>query len=192
MAFGARASTAAVIVVAFTTGACGVTRPSITLTPIGVAHVPAASVPADVRKTARPADMLRIDFYSSPELLAEDIEYMTDQVRFCGGGQTDVSRMLAPFVDGQSIRRLVPRQRVRAERASGPNAQTKPVYSTFVHVAQPAYPATQHMPAKSAYDLARDPQSICVSLHLYEGYEPIYRATNTLEFSAEEVRAALR
>jgi hypothetical protein len=142
--------------------------------------------------TARPADLLRVDFYSSPELLAEDIEYMTDDVRFCGGGRSDLSRASAPFVDGQSIRRLVPRQRVRAARASGQNAQAKPVYSTYVHVAQQAYAATQYTPARPAYDLAREAQSICVSLNLYEGYEAIYRTTNTLEYSAEEVRAAIR
>jgi hypothetical protein len=192
MIFDARAATAAAIVIAFTVGACGATRPSITLTPIGVAHVRAASVPPEVRGFAQPADLLRVDFYSSPELLAEDTEYMMDEVRFCDGSRSDLNRVSSPFVDGQSIRRLVPRQRVRAARASGPDAQTKPVYSTYLYVARPAYAATQYVPAQPAYDLAREPQSLCVLLRVYEGYEPIYRATNTIEFSAEQIGAALR
>jgi hypothetical protein len=47
------------------------------------------------------------------------------------------------------------------------------------------------MPARSAYDLARKPQSICLSLSLRDGYE-FARTTNTLTFSAEQVAAALR
>ena len=192
MLFDARAAAAATIVIAFTVGACGATRPSITLTPIGVAHVPAASVPADVRGFAQPTDLLRVDFYSSPELLAEETEYMVDEVRFCDGSRSDLNRVSSPFVDGQSIRHLVPRQRVRAARLSGPDAQSKPVYSSYVYVTRPASIATQYAPAQPAYDLAREPQSLCVLLRVYEGYEPIYRATNTIEFSAEQIGAAFR
>lgn len=181
----------AVAVIALALAACGATRASVTLTPVGLAHVPASALPAEA-KSPRGGDALRIDFYSSPELLAEagtildDTHFCDDDDRFQIRNQT-----LAPFLGDASIRRSFPREKLAAERANGASASVRPVYSTYVHVARPAYPAANQIPAAPAYDLAREPRPICMSLSLQEGYE-FARTTNTLRFSAEQVAAALR
>lgn len=178
----------AVAVIALALAACGATRASVTLTPVGLAHVPASALPAEA-KSPRGSDALRIDFYSSPELLAEegtildDTHFCDDDDRFQIRNQT-----LAPFLGDASIRHPFPRGKLAAERA---NASVRPVYSAYVHVARPAYPAANQIPAAPAYDLASEPRPICMSLSLQEGYE-LARTTNTLKFSAEQVAAALR
>lgn len=179
----------AILVVALTLGACGVTRQSVTLTPVGLSRVPASALPADVRKGS---DALRIDFTSTPELLSEE-GYVMDEARFCDDAASlqIANQTLAPFLGNDSIRHPSRRAKLSLERVSGPNASVRPVYSTYVFVAQPAYPARDQMPARPAYDLAREPQAICLSLNLREGYE-LARTTNTLRFSTEQVAGALR
>ena len=172
---------------ALTLTGCGTTRPPVTISPVALVYVSAATMPAQL-----PGDALRIDFYSSPELLSEE-GYVLDDTRTCDAGNSiGVSGgAVAPFLGNASIRHPFSRRKVAAEWASGPDASVRPVYSTYLFVARPAYPATDQMPARSAYDLARKPQSICLSLSLREGYE-FARTTNTLTFSAEQVAAALR
>ncbi|MEQ1865279.1 MAG: hypothetical protein ABL996_11615 [Micropepsaceae bacterium] len=171
--------------------ACGSTRASVTLTPVGIAHVPASALPADARSPGG-SDALRIDFYASPELLTEE-GYILDEARFCDGEDSGQIRnqTLAPFLGNASIRHPFQRGKVAAERANGPNASVRPVYSTYVHVVRAAYPGAAQIPAQPAYDLAREPRSICLSLSLRDGYE-FARTTNTLAFSAEQVAGALR
>lgn len=180
-----------VTVVAVALAGCGVTHPSVSIAPVGLARVPASALPADA-KSPRGSDALRIDFYSSPELLAEE-GYIFDDTRFCDDKDLFQIRnqTRAPFLGDASIRHPFPRGKLAAERANGANAPLRPVYSTYVHVARPAYPAANQIPAAPAYDLAREPRPICMSLSLQEGYE-LARTTNTLTFSAEEVAAALR
>lgn len=180
----------AVTIVALVLAGCGVTRASVVIAPVGIVRVPASALPADA-KSPRGDDALRIDFHSSPELLAEE-GYILDETRLCEGADSiQISNQtLAPFLGNASIRHPFPRGKLAAERANGPNALVGPVYSTYVHVAQPAYPAANQIPAGAAYDLARAPRAICLSLNLREGYE-LARTTNTLRFSAEEVAAAL-
>ncbi len=172
---------------AITLAGCGTTRLPVTISPVALVYVSAAAMPAP-----SPSDALRIDFYSSPELLSEE-GYVLDDTRTCDAENSiDVSGgTVGPFLGKASIRHPFSRRKVAAERASGPDATVRPVYSSYVSVARPAYPATDQMPARSAYDLARKPQSICLSLNLRDGYE-FARTTNTLTFSAEQVAAALR
>ncbi|NOT42328.1 MAG: hypothetical protein HOP13_17780 [Alphaproteobacteria bacterium] len=172
-------------------GACGATRVSVTLAPVGLVHVPASVLPADTR-APRGSDALRIDFTSSPELLSEE-GYILDDARFCDAEDSNQIRnqTLAPFLGDTSIRHPFTRGKLAAERANGANASARPVYSTYVSVARPAYPAMNQMPALPAYDLAREPRPLCVSLSLRDGYE-LGRTTNTLTFSAEQVASALR
>jgi hypothetical protein len=132
---------------------------------------------------------LRIDFYSSPELLRE-AGYILDDTGICDDNSIRASgAVVGPFLGGTSIRHPFTRGKLAVERASGPDAAVRPVYSTFVFVARPAYPAANQVPAQPAYDLAREPRSICLSLSLREGYE-FARTTNTLKFSVEQVAAA--
>ncbi len=171
--------------------ACGVTRPSVTLMSIGVVHVPAAMLPADAQSSSA-GDALRIDFYSNPELLTEE-GYVLDDARFCNEEETLQIRnqTIGPFLGDASIRHPFARRKLAVERASGPSASARPVYSTYVFVAQPTFPTRDQLPARAAYDLAREPRPLCLSLSLREGYE-LARTTNTLTFSAEQIAASLR
>lgn len=179
----------ALAVIALALAACGGTRPSVTIAPVGLVQVPASALPAEIY--ARPGEALRIDFYSSPELLRE-AGYILDDTGICDDDSIRVSgAVVGPFLGGASVRHPFTRGKLAAERASGPDAAVRPVYATYVFVARPAYPATNQVPAQPAYDLAREPRSICLSLSLREGYE-FARTTNTLVFSAEQVAAALR
>lgn len=182
----------AIAIVALTLTACGMTRPSVTIAPIGLVHVRASALTAEDMSNVRRGDALRIDFYSSPELLTEE-GYILDDTRFCDGeDSTEITNQtLAPFLGNASIRHPFQRGKVAAERANGSNATVRPVYSTYVHVARPAFPAANSIPAQAAYDLAHEPRSICVALSLRDGYE-FGRTTNTMTFSAEQVRAALQ
>jgi hypothetical protein len=163
----------------------------VTLTPVGIVRVPASALPADA-KSPRGGDALRIDFYSSPELLAEE-GYVLDDARFCDDEDSiQISNQTsAPFLGDASIRHPFPRGKLAEERANGPHASVRPVYSTYVFIARPAYPVANQIPARPAYDLAREPRPICLSLSLREGYE-FARTTNALTLSAEQVAAALR
>lgn len=175
---------------AFALGACGMTHPSVTIAPAGLVHVPASALPADA-KSLRGGDALRIDFYSSPELLTEE-GHILDDTYLCGDADPiQISNQtLAPFLGDASIRHPYTRQKLSAERANGANASVRPVYSTYVYVTRPAYPAANQIPARAAYDLVSAPRPICLSLNLREGYE-LARTTNTLTFSAALVAAAL-
>jgi hypothetical protein len=164
--------------------ACGVTRHSVTIAPIGVVRVPESALP--VKATRPPGDALRVDFTSSPDLLSE-AGYVLDETGFCGDRAIRATAGVGPYLGKASIRHPVERQRVATQAVSSP---APPIYSVYLYVARPAYPAAHQIPAQPAYDLAREPRSICLSLSLREGYE-LARTTNTLSFSAEQVAAAL-
>jgi hypothetical protein len=177
----------AIITVALMLAACGVTRHSIAIAPHGLAHIPLSAVPGGA-SYVRPSDALRIDFYSRPELLSEE-GYILNDVAFCDDASMRVG-IAGPVLGNASIRHPVERQRVAAGRANGPDAPARPLYSSYLFVSRPAFPGSDQLPAQPAYDLAREPRAICLSLSLREGYE-FERTTNTLRFSAEQVAAAL-
>ena len=112
-----------------------------------------------------------------------------DETRFCDDEDSTQIINERPFLGNATIHHPFTRQKLAAVRANGPNASVRPVYSTYVHVARPAFPAAHQIPAQPAYDLAREPRSICMSLNLREGYE-LARTTNRMEFSAEQVGGA--
>ena len=186
----------AVTVVALTLAGCGVTRHSVSIAPVGVARVPGSALP--VESTKPTGDGLRVDFTSSPGLLSE-VGYILDEAKFCGNDTIRVTAGVGPFLGKASIRHPVERQRVAAGLVAS-SATAPQVYSVYLFLAQPAYPASfpfagrpneYQVPAQPAYDLTREPRAICLSLSLREGYE-FARTTNTLVFSAEQVAAALR
>ncbi len=176
----------AVAIVALALAGCGVTRHAVSIAPVGIVQVPGSAQP--VKSTIPLGNALRVDFTSSPDLLSE-AGYVLDETEFCGDGTIRVTAGVGPFLGKASIRHPVERQRVAAALAKSP-ASAPPIYSVYVFVARPAYPAAYQIPAQPAYDLSREPRSICLSLGLREGYE-LARATNTLTFSAEQVAAAL-
>jgi hypothetical protein len=186
----------AIAVVAVGLAGCGVTRHSVSIAPVGVVRVPESAMP--VRSSTPGRDGLRVDFTSSPDLLFE-VGYILDDTRFCGDDITRVTAGIAgPFAGSHPIRHRADRERMAAELTSG--SPTPPIYSIYLFVARPAIPPSfpyanrpgeYQMPAEPAYDLRREPRSICLSLSLREGYE-FARTTNTITFSAEQVAAALR
>lgn len=177
----------AVVIVALALTGCGVTRHAVSIAPAGVVQVPESALPV---KATRPlGNALRVDFTSSPDLLSE-AGYVLDETEFCDDGAIRATVGVGPFLGKASVRHPVERQRVAAELAKSLTS-APPVYSVYLLVARPAYPAAYQIPAQPAYDLVREPRSICLSLSLREGYE-IARTTNTLTFSAEQVAAALR
>ncbi len=181
---------AAAVVAGLTLGGCGTLRPSVTLTPIGISRVSVNEMPAELNRFRHGGAALRVDFYSRPELLSEDVTHIIDNARFCDSND-ELPGMASPFFGDTEIRRDVPREKARAAWASGPNASVRPVYSTYVYVARPEIPAANGIPYRSAYDLTKQPRALCVSLSFYNGYD-IVRTTNTMAFSAEQVRAALQ
>ncbi len=177
----------AVAVAALTLAGCGVTRHAVSIAPVGVVQVPGSALP--VGSSTPLGNALRVDFTSSPDLLSE-AGYVLDETEFCGDRTIRATVGVGPFLGTASVRHPVERQRVAAARAKSP-ASAPPVYSVYLFVARPAYPAAYQIPAQPAYDLSREPRSICLSLSLREGYE-LARTTNTVTFSAEQVAAALR
>lgn len=191
-AIPARCWLAAAAVFGLSVTGCGTLRPSVTLTPVRIARVSVDQMPAEIKPLRHGGAALRIDFYSRPELLFEDVTHVMDNVRFCDSGALDelLRGMPSPFFGDTEIRREVPRQKARAALAGGPHAGVRPVYSTYIFIVRPAFPASDQMPARPAYDLMKQPRALCVSLSLYNGYE-VARTTNTIAFSADEVAAAL-
>ena len=180
----------AVAVTGLTLGGCGTLRPSVTLMPIGISRVSVNEMPDDVKRFRHGGAALRVDFYSSPELLSETVSHIMDSTRFCDSND-ELPGMASPFSGDIEIRRDVPREKARAAWANGPQAAVRPVYSTYVYIALPEIPAANGIPYRPAFDLTKQPRALCVSLSLRDGYE-IARTTNTMEFSAEQVRAALQ
>lgn len=186
----------AIAVVALALAACGMTRHSVSIAPVGVVRVGESQMP--VRSDKPLGDGLRVDFTSSPDLLSE-VGYIFADMQFCGDDLIRVTAGIGgPFLGRASIRHPVERQRVAAQLEQ-PTASAPPIYSAYLFVARSATPPSMPMagrpgeyqlPAEPAYDLRREPRAICLSLSLREGYE-LPRTTNRLTFSAEQVAAAL-
>jgi hypothetical protein len=180
----------AAAIAGLTLGGCGTLRPPLALTPIGISRVSVNEMPADVKRFRHGGAALRVDFYSNPELLSETVSHIMDSVRFCDSSD-ELPGMGSPYFGDIAIRRDVPREKARAAWANGHQAATRPVYSTYVYIALPEIPAASGTPYRPAFDLTKQPRALCVSLSLRDGYE-IARTTNTMAFSAEQVRAALQ
>lgn len=169
---------------------CGTLRPSVTLAPIGISRVTVDEMPAELKRFRHGGAALRVDFTSSPELLSETVSVIMDQARFCDTNE-ELRGMASPFFGDIEIRRDVPREKARAAWANSPQATVRPIYSTYVFIALPEFPAANGMPYRPAFDLAKQPRPLCISLSLQDGYE-LARTTNTMTFSAAQVQAALR
>jgi hypothetical protein len=155
-------------VAAFTFGGCGLFRPSVTLTPAAITHAGSHEDPS--------TPVLRVDFYSRPELFAEDSNvYIGGHARFCDADDNDQLEVSPAKNDGESI---VLRRPVDTD-------ETKPMlYSVDID--------TGHSWRGSSYDLLKEPRPLCVWLDLWVAYDFFQRTTNVMRFSAEQVGAAAR
>jgi hypothetical protein len=180
----------AALLAGLTLSGCGTLRPPVTLTPIGISRVSADEMPADLKRFHHGGAVLRVDFYSSPELLSETASHIMDSTRFCDSNDV-LPGMASPFFGETEIRRDAPRAKARAVWAKGPQAAVRPVYSTYTFIARPETPSVNGAPSRPAFDLAQQPRALCVSLSLRDGYD-IAVTTNTMTFSVEQVRTALQ
>lgn len=180
----------ATVIAGLMLGGCGTLRPSVTLIPVGISRVSVNEMPTELKPYRHGGAALRVDFHSQPELLSENASHIMDSARFCQSNE-EAATMLSPFFGDTLIRRDVPREKARAAWAGGPNAAVRPVYSNYIYISQPEIPAANGVPFHPAYDLTKQPRALCVYLNLRDGYE-LGQTTNTIEFSAEQVRAALQ
>ena len=176
-----------------TSGGCGLFRPSVTLTPVSISRVSVDEMPAEIKRLPHGGTALRIDFYSTPELLSEDVMSVVDKVRFCDAGNADeeLFGLPSPFLGGKNIFWLPDREEARALLREGPSLANPLVDSTYVYVSHTEHPASPGSRFHPGYDLAKYPRPLCLFVQLSNGYE-IPRTTNTITFSAEQVADALR
>lgn len=188
----ARWCVAAAAIAGLTFGGCGIFRPSVTLTPIGISRVSVDEMPAQIKKLPHNGAALRIDFYSKPELLSEDVMYVIDEVRFCDSSDPDelLFGMPSPLFGDKEIFGSDDREEARALVAKEQGATKPLVYSTYVYIAQTEHPASPGSEYHPGYDLVKHPRPLCVSVDLHNGYE-VSRTTNTMTFSAAQVAVAL-
>ncbi|MCE9520980.1 MAG: hypothetical protein K8S25_00945 [Alphaproteobacteria bacterium] len=184
----------AMVIAGLSSGGCGLLRPSVTLTPIGISRVSVDEMPAQIRGLPHNGAALRIDFYSTPELLSEDIMYVTDNVRLCDASDPDelLRGMPSPFFGEKEIFSPRHREEARALVPQRRDTSTHFTYSTYVyisHTEEPGSPGSRYHPG---YDLAKHPRPLCVAVELYNGPHEVSRTTNTMAFSAEQIAAALR
>jgi hypothetical protein len=191
----AYSSLTAAIIAGLTFGGCGLFRPTVTLTPLGIVRAAPDELPGDIRGLTGEDGALRIDFHSRPELLdeEEDVQSISDQERFCDSPNKEerLFGLPSPFAAGSTF--FWPDQRAEAKQrllSKGHDPEAPVVYSIYIYIRQ-----TEKLPSPGSsghpgYDLAKIPRPLCVWINLYAGYE-FSRATNTMTFSAAQVAAAL-
>jgi hypothetical protein len=157
---------AAVSIAGLTFGGCGLFRPSITLTPVALTRV-------DYERGAG-APILRIDFYSQPELLAEDRAIISASARFCDSSDSGPLAASPVLADGEDITW----RRPPADDAG------RVMYSIQVDTGEPWSPGR--------HDFVNQPRPLCAWLDLFVPYDMFTRTSNVMEFSTEQVGAAAR